>query len=97
MVQACNDMKALLNNASFEDEIKHFARHLVAIQGHRSHEALQARVTAVCARGFCVRVLLVDETTSQQVSQVDMSYEFKHAISDAPMLRSAVLAAFNSY
>jgi hypothetical protein len=50
MVQACNDMKALLNNASFEDEIKHFARHLVAIQGHRSHEALQARVTAVCAR-----------------------------------------------
>ena len=66
MVQACNDMKALLNDASFEDEIKHFARHLVAIQGHRSHEALQARrVTAVGARGFCMRVLVVDETTSQ--------------------------------
>ena len=96
MVQACDDMKALLNNVSFEDEIKDFARRLVAIQGHKSDDALQARVTAVGTRGFCMRVLVVDEITSQQVSQVDVSYKFEHAISDAPMLRSAVLAAFNS-
>mmetsp|Transcript_18095 Transcript_18095/g.26869 ORF Transcript_18095/g.26869 Transcript_18095/m.26869 type:complete len:330 (-) Transcript_18095:252-1241(-) len=98
MVRACDDMKALLNNVSFEDEIKHFACRLVATQGHGSqHEVLQARVTAVGARGFCMRVLVVDERSSQkQVSQVDVSYKFEHEISDASMLRSAVLVAFNS-
>ena len=66
------------------------------MHGYGRHEAIQARVTAVGARGFCMRVLVVDEITSQHVSQVDVSYKFEHAISDASMLRSAVLAAFNS-
>ena len=64
MVRACDDMKALLNKDSFEDEINHFARRLMATHGHGSHEAVQARVTAVGRRGFCMRVLVADEIYS---------------------------------